>query len=230
MFQDLKERVCRANLDLKIHGLVILSWGNVSEIDRKSGVIAIKPSGISYDDFRPDDVVLVDLDGKVIDGQLNPSSDTPTHLELYKNFPEIGGVCHTHSPYATMWAQAKMEIPCLGTTHGDHFFGRVPVTRELREEEILNNYERNTGKVIVERLTNLKTLENPAVLVACHGPFTWGETAKAAVIHALILEEVAKIALGTWALNPGSEDISKTLLNKHFLRKHGKNATYGQKK
>jgi L-ribulose-5-phosphate 4-epimerase len=230
MYKELKDRVCQANLELKKHGLIILSWGNVSEIDREAGVIAIKPSGISYDKLTPDDIVVLDLDGNTIEGDLNPSSDTATHLELYRNFPDIGGVCHTHSPYATMWAQATKEIPCFGTTHADNFYGTVPVTREMTKAEIETDYELNTGKVIVERYKELDAIQNPAVLVACHGPFTWGTSAKASVTNALVLEEVAKIASGTLAINPEITEISKTLLDKHFLRKHGKNAYYGQKK
>lgn len=229
MYQELKTRVCQANLELKKQGLIILSWGNVSEIDRKAGVVAIKPSGISYDELTTDDIVVLDLDGNRIEGELNPSSDTATHLELYRNFPEIGGVCHTHSTYATIWAQAKKEIPCFGTTHADNFYGTVPVTREMTENEIKSEYELNTGKVIVERYQELDAMQNPAVLVACHGPFTWGKSAKASVTNALVLEEVAKIAAGTLAINPDLKEISKILLDKHFLRKHGKNAYYGQK-
>jgi len=230
MYLKLKTRVCQANLELKKQGLIILSWGNVSEIDRKAGVVAIKPSGISYDKLTPEEIVVLDLEGNRIEGNLKPSSDTATHLKLYKNFPEIGGICHTHSPYATMWAQAKKEIPCFGTTHADNFYGTVPITREMTKTDIETEYELNTGKVIVERYKELDPMQNPAVLVSCHGPFSWGKSAIDSVTNALVLEEVAKIAFGTLAINPEITEISKTLLDKHFLRKHGKNAYYGQKK
>jgi L-ribulose-5-phosphate 4-epimerase len=230
MYLELKTRVCQANLELKKQGLIILSWGNVSEIDRKAGVVAIKPSGISYDELTPEEIVVLDLEGSRIEGNLKPSSDTATHLKLYKNFPEIGGICHTHSPYATMWAQAKKEIPCFGTTHADNFYGTVPITREMTKTDIETEYELNTGKVIVERYKELDPMQNPAVLVSCHGPFSWGKSAIDSVTNALVLEEVAKIAFGTLSINPEITEISKTLLDKHFLRKHGKNAYYGQKK
>ncbi len=229
MYDKLRLAVCNANIELKKQKLVILSWGNVSGIDRKNGIVAIKPSGISYDELTPDKIVLLDLDGKIIEGNMNPSSDTPTHLELYRNFKDIGGICHTHSTYATMWAQAGKEIPCLGTTHGDNFYGPVPVTDILTKKEIERDYELNTGKIIASRYKKLAPMHHPAVLVANHGPFTWGRTSEMAVKNALVLEKVAKMALGTLVINPNQKAISKTLLDKHFLRKHGKDAYYGQK-
>lgn len=228
MYDDLREKVCMANLELEKQGLVIYSWGNVSGIDRKNGVVAIKPSGVAYEDLTADRIVLVDFEGKVVDGDLRPSSDTPTHLELYREFEGIGGVCHTHSTYATMWAQACREIPCLGTTHADHFHGPIPVTEEMEEVEITSDYELNTGKVIIRRFRDLDPLYQPAVLVANHGPFTWGSSSANAVEHAVILEQVAKMAYGTLILNPGQGQISTSLHDKHFLRKHGKDAYYGQ--
>ncbi len=217
-----------ANLELDRQGLVIHTWGNVSGIDRKNGVVAIKPSGVAYEHLTADRIVLVDLEGKVVEGDLRPSSDTPTHLELYREFEGIGGVCHTHSTYATIWAQACREIPCLGTTHADHFPGPIPMTEDLNEIEIASNYELNTGKAIIRRFRDLDALRQPAVLVANHGPFTWGRSAANAVEHAVILEQVAKMAYGTLMLNPGQGHIPPSLQDKHFLRKHGKDAYYGQ--
>ena len=229
MHEELKKTVCQANLLLRKHNLVIFTWGNVSGIDRDSGVVAIKPSGVSYDALTPDKIVLLDLQGKIIEGSLNPSSDTPTHLELYRSFKDIGGVCHTHSACATMWSQACSEIPCLGTTHADYFFGPVPVTKPMTEQQIETDYELNTGRAIVRRFTGVDPMQTPAVLVANHGPFTWGKTPADAVESAVVLEEVAAIALGTLVINPKQDEIAKLLLNKHYLRKHGKNAYYGQK-
>lgn len=229
MHEELKETVCNANVELQTQKLVIYSWGNVSEIDRAAGVVAIKPSGVSYDQLTPDKVVLLDLDGSIIEGNLKPSSDTPTHLELYRNFKTIGGICHTHSTNATMWAQACREIPCLGTTHADYFYGPIPVTDAMTEDEIKSDYELNTGKVIVRRFAGMDPMEMPAVLVANHGPFTWGKTGAAAVEAAVVLEQVAEMALGTIMINPNQKQISKPLCDKHYLRKHGKNAYYGQK-
>lgn len=229
MHEELKEAVCQANIELQTQGLVIYSWGNVSGIDRAEGVVAIKPSGVPYDQLTADKIVLLDLDGNVIDGDLRPSSDTPTHLELYRNFEGIGGVCHTHSANATMWAQACREIPCLGTTHADFFYGPVPVTEVMTSDEIKSNYELNTGKVIVRRFANLDPLQIPGVLVANHGPFTWGRTPAATVEAAVVLEQIAKMALGTIIINTKQKKISQVLLDKHFLRKHGKDAYYGQK-
>ena len=229
MHEELKEAVCQANIELQTQGLVIYSWGNVSGIDRAEGVVAIKPSGVPYDQLTADKIVLLDLDGNVIDGDLRPSSDTPTHLELYRNFEAIGGVCHTHSANATMWAQACREIPCLGTTHADFFYGPVPVTEVMTSDEIKSNYELNTGKVIARRFANLDPLQIPGVLVANHGPFTWGRTPAATVEAAVVLEQTAKMALGTIIINTKQKKISQVLLDKHFLRKHGKDAYYGQK-
>jgi L-ribulose-5-phosphate 4-epimerase len=229
MYEQLKQDVCQANIELEKQGLVIYSWGNVSGIDRDAAVIAIKPSGVAYDKLTTDEMVILDLEGNIVEGNLKPSSDTPTHLELYRNFKSIGGVCHTHSPNATMWAQASREIPCFGTTHADYFYGSIPVTDLMTEKEIESDYELNTGKVIVRRFKDLEPLQMPAVLVANHGPFAWGITPTKAVESAVVLEEVAKIALGTITVNPKQKQISKTLLDKHYLRKHGKNAYYGQK-
>ena len=229
MLEALKKQVCLANLQLVEQKLVISTWGNVSGIDRQRGWVAIKPSGVGYDALTPDKIVVVDLDGKVVEGDLRPSSDTPTHLELYRRWPGVGGICHTHSRYATMWAQACREIPCFGTTHADYFYGAVPVTDLLSENEIQSEYELNTGKVIVRRFADLDPMQMPAVLVANHGPFTWGKDAAAAVEAAVVLEEIARMAQGTVVLSPQQKPIPQTLLDKHFLRKHGKNAYYGQK-
>ncbi len=229
MHEELKEIVCQANIELQKQKLVIFTWGNVSGIDRREGVVAIKPSGVSYDDLTADKIVLLNLDGDIIEGDLRPSSDTPTHLELYRNFKEVGGICHTHSTFATMWAQACREIPCLGTTHADHFYGPVPVTDIMTAEEIQNDYELNTGKVIVRCFADIDPMHRPAVLVANHGPFTWGQTPQKAVENAVVLEQVAFTALGTISINESRKDISKVLLDKHYLRKHGRDAYYGQK-
>ncbi len=229
MLEQLKKTVCQANLELQKQNLVIYSWGNVSGIDRKKGIVAIKPSGIRYDQLKPAKIVLLDLQGNIIEGKLRPSSDTPTHLELYRSFPDIGGICHTHSTYATMWAQACRQIPPLGTTGADYFCGTVPVTDCLTDLEIKNDYELNTGRAIVKRLKNIDPLQMPACLVACHGPFVWGNSPEKAVENAAVLENIAKIAFGTRLLNPGIKPISKLLLDKHFFRKHGKDAYYGQK-
>jgi len=228
MYDEFREEVCKANLELKEQGLVIYSWGNVSGIDRTNGVVAIKPSGISYNELTADKIVLLDLEGKILNGDLHPSSDTPTHLELYRQFEGIGGVCHTHSIYATMWAQACREIPCLGTTHADNYYGSIPLTEELQDSEIRSDYELNTGKVIVRRFKDLDPLKQPAVLAANHGPFTWGKSPGKAVENAVVLEQVAKMAFGTLLLNPDQKPILQALLDKHFLRKHGTDAYYGQ--
>jgi len=228
MHETLKQQVYEANLDLQRHGLVVFTWGNVSGIDRAAGIVAIKPSGVSYEDLRPDSIVLVDLGGKVVEGDLRPSSDTPTHLELYRHFEGVGGVCHTHSKYATMWAQAEQGIPCFGTTHADHFYGPIPVTDALTRDEIDGPYEQNTGLAIVRRFHNMDPLQMPAVLVANHGPFTWGATGAEAVENAVVLEQVAEMAYGTVAINWYQNAISQALLDKHYLRKHGTNAYYGQ--
>ena len=230
MYEDLRKAVCDANIELQKQKLVIYSWGNVSGIDRSKGVIAIKPSGVKYDELTPEEIVLVDLDGNIIEGTLKPSSDTPTHLELYRNFEAIGGICHAHSLSATMWAQACKEIPCFGTTGADYFYGPIPVTKVMTEAEIRNDYELNTGKVIVRRFASLDPMKTPAVLVANHGPFTWGSSAATALESMVVLEQIATMALGTITINPEQEPISKTLLDKHYFRKHGKNAYYGQEK
>ena len=227
----LKESVWRANLDLVKAGLVILTWGNASGVDRAAGVMAIKPSGVSYDTLRPEDIVVVALDtGEVVDGALRPSSDTPTHLLLYRELPSIGGVAHTHSSAAVSWAQAERDVPCLGTTHADHFHGCVPVTRRLREAEIRDAYEHNTGAVIVEcfRERGLDPLDVPGALVAGHGPFAWGENAAKAVENAIALEATARMALDTLRINPDAAGIDQVLLDKHHRRKHGAGAYYGQ--
>ncbi len=231
MLESLKIEVCQANIELQRQRLVIYSWGNVSGIDRGRGLVAIKPSGVSYDELTPDMIVLVDMDGKVVEGRLNPSSDTPTHLELYRSFAAVGGICHTHSTNATVWAQAKRAIPCLGTTHADYFYGEIPVTRLLSPQEIQTDYELNTGKVIVEKFakSRLDPLQMPAVLVAAHGPFTWGKDAAQSVESAVVLEQIAAMALKTAAINAALEPVPAVLLDKHYLRKHGKNAYYGQR-
>jgi L-ribulose-5-phosphate 4-epimerase len=228
MYHKLKQQVYEANMDLQRHGLVVFTWGNVSTIDRGDGVVAIKPSGVRYSDLTPESIVVLNLDGMVIEGDLRPSSDTPTHLELYRSFAGLGGICHTHSTHATMWAQAEREIPCLGTTHADHFYGPVPVTETMTAAEIEEDYEANTGRVIVRRFEGLDPMQVPAVLVANHGPFTWGESAAASVTNAVVLEEVAKMASGALAINTDQRAISQALLDKHYLRKHGDSAYYGQ--
>ena len=228
MYHKLKQQVYDANMVLQRHGLVVFTWGNVSGVDRADGVVVIKPSGVCYEDLTPESMVVLDLEGKVIEGDLRPSSDTPTHLELYRCFEGLGGICHTHSTYATMGAQAQRDIPCLGTTHADHFYGPVPVTAAMTAAEIQQDYEANTGRVIVRRFKGLDPLQMPAVLVANHGPFTWGDSAMASVTNAVVLEEVARMAHGALTINPDQKAISQTLLDKHYLRKHGENAYYGQ--
>ena len=228
MHEELRRTVCDANLELQRRELIIYSWGNVSGIDRSTGTVAIKPSGVPYDELTPDKIVLVDLNGKIIDGTLKPSSDTPTHLELYGSFEAVGGICHTHSPNATMWAQACRAIPCFGTTHADYFYGSVPVTDVMTEEQIRKDYELNTGKVIVERFADTDPMQMQAVLVANHGPFTWGDSPAGAVEATVVLEHIAATALGTITINPNQGPVGDVLLDKHYLRKHGKNAYYGQ--
>ncbi len=227
MLECLKEQVFQANLDLVKYGLVIFTWGNVSGIDREKGFVVIKPSGVSYDKMKPKDMVVLNLYGQVVEGTLKPSSDTPTHLVLYRQFPEIGGVVHTHSEWATSWAQAGRAIPAFGTTHADYFYGEIPCTRKMTKAEIEGDYELETGKVIVETFRDINPGQVPGVLVNNHGPFTWGANAGEAVHNAVVMEEVAKMAFRTLVLN-SETTMSQDLLNKHFLRKHGKNAYYGQ--
>ena len=226
--KQLREEVLEANLEIVRAGLVVSTFGNVSGFCREEGLIVIKPSGVDYASLTPEQMVVIDLEGEVVEGRLRPSSDLPTHLVLYQAFPGIGGVTHTHSSFATSWAQASREIPCLGTTHADYFYGSVPITRRMREEEILTDYERNTGLVITERFSDLDPQEFPGVLVAGHGPFCWGKTAAASASRAILLEEIATMAFQTVVLNPGAEPIGQALLDKHFLRKHGPKAYYGQ--
>ncbi|MHC4559189.1 MAG: L-ribulose-5-phosphate 4-epimerase [Planctomycetota bacterium] len=228
MYEELKKVVCDANIELQKQKLVIYSWGNVSGMDRSAGVVAIKPSGVMYDELTPDKMVLLDPDGNIIEGTCKPSSDTPTHLELYRNFKAIGGICHTHSPNATIWAQACRELPCFGTTGADYFYGSIPVTEVMTDEQIQSNYELNTGKAIVRRFAGMDPMKVPAALVANHGPFTWGKNPNAAVEATVVLEQIAAMALGTITINPNQDPISNALLDKHYLRKHGKNAYYGQ--
>lgn len=229
MLEKLKKDVLEANLELPEKGLVTYTWGNVSGIDRDSGLIAIKPSGVEYKTMKVEDIVLIDLTGKVVEGNLKPSSDAPTHVALYKAFTEIGGVCHTHSRWATSWAQAGKGIPAYGTTHGDYFYGEIPCTRDMTNEEIQSVYEANTGAVIVETFKGLNPNYLPAVLVKNHAPFTWGKDAKEAVHNSVVLEEVAMMAIQSKTLNPAIKPMPQVLLDKHFLRKHGANAYYGQK-
>ena len=228
MLEELKVKVCEANLELVRHGLVIFTWGNVSAVDRESGLVVIKPSGVSYDSMKPSDMVVVDLDGKVVEGDLNPSSDTPTHVVLYRNFPDIGGVVHTHSTYATAWAQAGLSIPNIGTTHADYFHDSVPCTRDMNEAEVKGEYEKETGNVIVETFRSLSPMDTPGVLVKNHGPFTWGKDAFNAVHNAVVLEQVAKMASISLGLNPALT-MNELLVEKHYSRKHGPGAYYGQK-
>lgn len=230
MLEDLKNIVCAANLRLNAEGLVLHTWGNVSGVDRASGNIVIKPSGVPYERMKPSDMVVVSLTtGEVVEGGLRPSSDTPTHLELYRAFAAIGGVTHTHSLHATAWAQAKKDVPPLGTTHADYFHGPIPCTRGLKPAEIKGPYEANTGKVIIERFAGVDPLHAPGVLVACHGPFTWGKDPDEAVHNAVIVEHLARLASATLQVNPQVKAIASGLLDKHFFRKHGPGAYYGQK-
>ncbi|MCM1163541.1 MAG: L-ribulose-5-phosphate 4-epimerase [Muribaculaceae bacterium] len=230
MLEKLKETVCQANLDLVKHGLVIFTWGNVSGIDREKGLVVIKPSGVSYDNMKPEDMVVVDLNtGKTVEGDLNPSSDTPTHLAIYRAFPEVGGVVHTHSTYATAWAQAGIDLPNIGTTHADYFHNAVPCTPDMTAAEVEGDYELETGNVIVNRFAGLNPIHTPGVLVKNHGPFTWGKTPAEAVHNAVVLEQVAKMASISFAINPNLT-MNPLLIEKHFNRKHGPGAYYGQKK
>jgi L-ribulose-5-phosphate 4-epimerase len=229
VLDELKHIVLKANLDLVKYGLVLFTWGNVSGIDRSKGLVVIKPSGVPYDKMTADDMVVVDLNGRHMEGKLNPSSDTLTHLVLYQNFSEIGGIVHTHSEWATSWAQAGRSIPAFGTTHADYFYGEIPCTRKLTKEEINSAYEENTGKVIIEHFRNIDYHSMPGVIVNGHAPFTWGADPHEAVHNAVVLEEVAKMAFRTEVLGK-VKPVDKYLLDKHYLRKHGKNAYYGQRK
>ena len=228
MLEELKRTVCEANLLLPKYGLVTFTWGNVSGIDRESGLVVIKPSGVPYDGMSPEDMVVVDLDGKTVEGRWKPSSDTATHVELYRAFPECGGIVHTHSRWATSFAQAGRCIPAMGTTHADYFYGDIPCTRPMTDEEIAGEYEKETGKVIVETFAGLDPAAVPGVLVNSHGPFSWGKDAMEAVHNAVVMEEVAFMDFHALMLEPGSGNMQQTLLDKHYLRKHGANAYYGQ--
>lgn len=228
MLEELKQKVYEANMDLPHYGLVTFTWGNVSAIDREKGLFVIKPSGVDYNLLKPEDMVVMDLNGNKVEGRYNPSSDTPTHLELYKAFPEIGGIVHTHSTYATSWAQAGRAIPCYGTTHADYMYGEIPCARVLTQEEIDAGYEKNTGTVIIETFEGKDPMAVPAVLCKNHGPFAWGKDAKEAVHNAVVLEEVAKMALFTEQLKPDVEPAPQRIQDKHYYRKHGANAYYGQ--
>ncbi|GAB1415733.1 L-ribulose-5-phosphate 4-epimerase [Paludibacter sp.] len=227
MLETLKNQVLKANLDLVKHGLVIFTWGNVSGIDREKGLVVIKPSGVSYDNMKADDMVVVDLNGNVVEGTLKPSSDTPTHLELYKAFPEAGGIVHTHSTYATAWAQAGLDLPSIGTTHADYFSKAIPCTRDMTEAEVSGEYEKETGTVIIERFKNINPVHVPGVLVKNHGPFSWGKDADDAVHNAVVMEQVAKMAHIAYSVNPNLT-MNDHLIKKHFFRKHGPGAYYGQ--
>ncbi len=229
MLEDLKQKVFQANLDLVKHGLVIFTWGNVSGIDRESGLVVIKPSGVDYDTMKVSDMVVVDLDGNVVEGDLRPSSDTPTHLALYKAFPEIGGVVHTHSTYATAWAQAGIDLPNIGTTHADYFHQAIPCTADMIDAEVKGEYELETGNVIIERFKGMNPVHTPGVLVKNHGPFAWGKDPHDAVHNAVVMEQVAKMASIAYSVNPNLT-MNPLLIEKHFNRKHGPNAYYGQKK
>jgi L-ribulose-5-phosphate 4-epimerase len=231
MLERLKQEVLEANLQLPEHGLVTFTWGNVSGIDREQGFVVIKPSGVPYEELEVNDFVVLDLEGKIVEGTMRPSSDTPTHLALYRAYPQIGGIVHTHSPWATSWAQAGRPIPALGTTHADYYYGEIPCTRELTKEEIERAYELETGNVIIETFEKkgIDPVAMPGVLLSGHAPFCWGKDANQAVHNAVVLEEVAKMALHTFQLNPQIKPIDQFLLDKHYLRKHGVNAYYGQK-
>ncbi len=232
MLKDLRDAVYEANMELPKRGLVVYTWGNVSGVDRDKGLVVIKPSGVEYEDLTPDNLVVVDFDNKIVEGKMNPSSDTKTHVELYKSFPSVGGIVHTHSSYAVGWAQAGRDIPCYGTTHADYFYGAVPCTRNLTQEEVEGDYELNTGKVIVATFSERKLdpLAVPGVICRCHGPFTWGKNPAQAVYHAVVLEETAKMAMFTLSIDANAAEAPKYVLDKHYLRKHGPNAYYGQGK
>lgn len=228
MVEALKEKVYQTNIELVKHGLVLFTWGNVSAIDREQCIVVIKPSGVSYEAMKADDMVVLDMDGNILEGKLKPSSDTPTHLVLYKAFPEIGGIVHTHSTYATSWAQAGKDIPSIGTTHADYFYEAIPCTRQMTREEVAGNYEEETGNVIVERFKDINPVFVPGVLVENHGPFAWGKNADEAVHNAVVMEQVAKMAYISYTINP-ELSMNPYLIEKHFNRKHGPNAYYGQK-
>lgn len=227
--QQLKQQVFDANMALPHYGLVTFTWGNVSAIDRERGLVVIKPSGVPYETMQAEDMVVVDLQGNIVEGRYRPSSDTPTHLELYRRYPHLGGIVHTHSTHATAWAQAGLSIPALGTTHADYFFGDIPCTRALTAAEVAGEYELNTGKVIVETLGDTNPLHTPGIVVYQHGPFSWGKDAVDAVHNAVVMEEVTKMAWIACGINPRLRHIDGYLMNKHFSRKHGPNAYYGQK-
>ena len=229
MLEELKTEVYEANMELPRRGLVTYTWGNVSGIDRASGLFVIKPSGVDYDRLGPEDMVVMDLEGRQVEGTMRPSSDTPTHLELYKAFPQLGGIVHTHSTMATSWAQAGRALPCYGTTHADYFYGEIPCARNLTAEEIEEAYEKNTGLVIIETLQGKNPMHIPGILCKNHGPFTWGKSAAEAVHNAVVLEEISKMNFITEMLNPGVNPAPQCMQDKHFMRKHGPNAYYGQK-
>ena len=230
MLEELKKIVFEENLELLKRELVIYTWGNVSGLDRESKTFAIKPSGVDYDVMKAEDMVILDLEGNKIEGKYKPSSDTATHIELYKAFPEIGGIVHTHSSYATSWAQARRDIPAFGTTHADYFYGDIPCARPLTKDEIEGEYEKNTGLVIIETLKkrNINPMDIPGIIISSHGPFAWGKDAKEAVHNAVVMEELAKMAYRTIQINPQIKSVEQYLLNKHYFRKHGANAYYGQ--
>ena len=229
MLEELKKAVYQANLELPKHHLVTYTWGNVSAIDRSNNFVIIKPSGVPYEEMKSSDMVITDLSGNIIEGSMKPSSDLYTHLEIYRNFKSIGGIVHTHSTWATIWAQAAKSIPALGTTHADYFYGAIPCTRSLKNDEVKNEYEKNTGKVICSSVSGYDPLSIPGIIVANHGPFTWGKTAAEAVHNAVVLEEIAKMAFFTLQLNPEAY-MPQYILDKHYSRKHGPNAYYGQGK
>jgi len=228
LLEKLKKEVYDANMELQEKGMVIYTWGNVSGIDREKQLVVIKPSGVDYDTMKPEDMVVVDLEGNVVEGHYKPSSDTPTHLVLYKNYPEIGGVVHTHSTWAVTFAQAGMAVPALGTTHADYFYGDIPCTRELTEKEINEAYEMNTGNVIIETIGDIDPMAIPGILVKNHGPFAWGKTPAGSVYNTVVLDKVAEMAYKTMTLNPRVPRVSQYLLDKHYFRKHGASAYYGQ--
>ncbi|MGG7148210.1 L-ribulose-5-phosphate 4-epimerase [Clostridium butyricum] len=228
MLEELKKKVYEANMELQRKGLVIYTWGNVSGIDREKGLVVIKPSGVDYDTMKAEDMVILDLEGNIIEGKYKPSTDTPTHLVLYNTYPNIGGVVHTHSEWATTFAQAGISIPAFGTTHADYFYGDIPCTRDLTENEINGEYEKETGNVIVETIGEKNPLEIPAIIVKNHGPFTWAKDPDNAVYNAVVLDKVAEMAYKTMTLNRSIESVNQILLDKHYLRKHGVNAYYGQ--